>query len=34
LVAESIAATRGISLDEIGRATTATAEDFFRFKRA
>jgi TatD DNase family protein len=34
LVAESIAATRGISLDEIAQATTATAEEFFRFNRA
>jgi TatD DNase family protein len=34
LVAESIAATRGVSLEEIARATTATAEDFFRFNRA
>jgi TatD DNase family protein len=33
LVAETIAAARGISLDEIARATTATAEEFFRFKR-
>jgi TatD DNase family protein len=34
LVAESIAAARGISLEEIARATTATAEEFFRFDRA
>lgn len=34
LVAESIAAARGISLEEIARATTATAEKFFRFDRA
>ncbi len=33
LVAESIAAARGISLEEIARATTATAEEFFRFDR-
>jgi TatD DNase family protein len=33
LVAESIAAARGISLEEIARATTATAEEFFRFNR-
>jgi TatD DNase family protein len=34
LVAESIASARGISLEEIARATTATAEEFFRFSRA
>ncbi|HEV2046196.1 MAG TPA: TatD family hydrolase [Chthoniobacterales bacterium] len=34
LVAESIANTRGITLEEIARATTATAEEFFRFDRA
>jgi TatD DNase family protein len=34
LVAESIAAARGISLEEVARATTATAEEFFRFDRA
>ncbi len=34
LVAESIASARGISLEEIARATTATAEEFFRFDRA
>jgi TatD DNase family protein len=34
LVAECIAAARGISLEEIARATTATAEEFFRFNRA
>lgn len=34
LVAESIAAARGVSLEEIAHATTATAEDFFRFNRA
>ena len=33
LVAESIAAARGISLDEIAEATTETAEKFFRFDR-
>ena len=33
LVAESIANARGISLEEIARATTATAEQFFRFNR-
>lgn len=33
LVAESIAEARGVSLDEIARATTATAEAFFRFNR-
>jgi len=33
LVAESIASARGISLEEIARATTATAEQFFRFNR-
>ncbi len=33
LVAESIATARGISLDELARATTATAEEFFRFSR-
>src|SRR5438552_6417268 len=33
LVAESIAAARGVSLEEIARATTATAENFFRFDR-
>jgi TatD DNase family protein len=30
LVAESIAAARGISLEEVARATTRTAEEFFR----
>jgi TatD DNase family protein len=34
LVAESIASARGISMEEIARATTATAEEFFRFNRA
>jgi TatD DNase family protein len=33
LVAESIATARGISLEEVARATTATAETFFRFNR-
>jgi TatD DNase family protein len=33
LVAESIATARGVSLEEIARATTATAEQFFRFNR-
>jgi TatD DNase family protein len=33
LVAEEIAAARGKTLEEIARATTATAENFFRFKR-
>jgi TatD DNase family protein len=33
LVAEAIATARGVLLDEIARATTATAEGFFRFKR-
>jgi len=33
LVAESIAAARGISLENVARATTATAEEFFRFNR-
>jgi TatD DNase family protein len=33
LVAEAIANARGVSLQEIARATTATAEEFFRFKR-
>lgn len=34
LVAESIAQARGISLEEIARATTVTAENFFRFNRS
>ena len=34
LVAESIAAARGISLEEVARATTATAEEFFRLNGA
>lgn len=33
LVADAIANARGVSLEEIARATTATAEEFFRFKR-
>lgn len=33
LVAESIATARGLSLDELARATTSTAEAFFRFQR-
>jgi TatD DNase family protein len=33
IVAETIAASRGISLDEIAEATTETAEKFFRFNR-
>lgn len=33
LVAESIAQARGETLEEIARATTATAENFFRFKQ-
>ncbi len=33
LVAEEIAKARGIALEEVARATTATAEDFFRFAR-
>jgi len=33
IVAESIAAARGVSLEEIARTTTATAEEFFRFNR-
>ena len=34
LVAESIAAARGISLEELARATTETAEEFFRLNGA
>jgi TatD DNase family protein len=34
LVAEAIATARGITLDEVARATTATAEEFFRFNRS
>jgi TatD DNase family protein len=33
IVAEAIAAARGITLEEIAEATTETAEKFFRFKR-
>lgn len=33
LVAEEIAKARGVSLEEIAGVTTATAEEFFRFKR-
>ncbi len=33
LVAESIAAARGVDLEEIARVTTATAEAFFKFNR-
>ena len=33
LVAESIATARGTTLEEIARATTATAEAFFKFNR-
>lgn len=33
LVAEKIAEVRGISLEEVASATTATAESFFRFSR-
>ncbi|MBA3651770.1 MAG: TatD family hydrolase [Chthoniobacterales bacterium] len=33
LVAESIAAARGISLEDVARATTSTAEEFFRLAR-
>ncbi|HSV62108.1 MAG TPA: TatD family hydrolase [Chthoniobacterales bacterium] len=33
IVAETIAAARGITLNEIAEATTETAEKFFRFKR-
>ena len=34
IVAETIAAARGISLQEVAEATTETAEKFFRFNRA
>jgi TatD DNase family protein len=34
IIAESIAAERGVSLQEIAEATTETAEQFFRFNRA
>ena len=33
IVAETIAAARGISLEEVAQATTETAEKFFRFNR-
>jgi len=33
LVADAIAAARGVEVEEIARATTATAESFFRFNR-
>ena len=33
LVAEEIAKARNVSMEEIARATTATAEEFFRFNR-
>ena len=33
IVAETIAAARGIPLEEVAEATTATAEEFFRFNR-
>jgi Tat protein secretion system quality control protein TatD with DNase activity len=33
LVAEEIARARNVNIEEIARATTATAEQFFRFKR-
>jgi TatD DNase family protein len=33
IVAEAIASARGIKLDEVADATTATAQDFFRFNR-
>jgi len=33
IVAETIAAARGISLDDVAEATTETAEKFFRFRR-
>ena len=33
LVAESIAAARGIALEELARATTAIAEEFFRLRQ-
>jgi len=34
IIAESIAAARGVSLQEIAEATSETAEQFFRFNRA
>jgi TatD DNase family protein len=33
IVAETIAAARGIPLEEVGEATTETAEKFFRLNR-
>jgi len=33
IVAETIAAARGISLDDVGAMTTQTAQEFFRFNR-
>src|SRR5205085_12702810 len=33
IVAETIANARGIPLEDVARATTATAEGFFRFNR-
>ena len=33
IIAETIAVARGLNIEEIARATTATAEDFFRFNR-
>jgi TatD DNase family protein len=33
IVAETIAKARGIGLEELAEATTATAQEFFRFKR-
>jgi TatD DNase family protein len=33
IVAETIAAARGISLKDVAEMTTQTAEEFFRFKR-
>jgi Tat protein secretion system quality control protein TatD with DNase activity len=32
-VAETIASARGVPFQEIAEATTATAEEFFRFNR-
>jgi TatD DNase family protein len=34
IVAETIAAARGISLEEVAEATTETAKEFFQFNRA
>ena len=34
IVAETIAAARGVPLHEIAEATTETAENFFRFNRS